>query len=175
MEAATQDLAGDGTLRAVLITDAGEIRCRLLAETAPLTVANFVGLARGLRPFRAEPDGPWITAPYFDGLDFHRVEPGQFVQTGKRGSARWPGFRLQDEIGIGTAMDRAGIMAMANDGSPNSGAAQFFITMAPLRDLDGKYTVFGRCEDDWVVREIASRVEVGRGARLQRVEIGRGD
>jgi peptidyl-prolyl cis-trans isomerase A (cyclophilin A) len=173
LESALAGLEGDGDLRAILVTDAGEVHCRLLPDAAPLTVANFVGLARGLRPFREHDDGEWITAPYYDGLPFHRVEPEQFVQTGKRGSSKWPGFRLQDEIGIGTAMDRAGIMAMANDGTPNSGAAQFFVTLAPLRDLDGKYTLFGRCEDDWVVRDIASRVESGETVRLQRVSIER--
>lgn len=174
LDSALVGLPPEGDLRAVLVTDVGEIHCRLLPDVAPLTVANFVGLARGLRPYREHADGEWVTGPYYDGLPFHRVEPGQFVQTGKRGEEKWPGYRIQDEIGVGTAMDRAGIMAMANDGTPNSGAAQFFVTMGPLRDLDGKYTLFGRCEDDWVVREIAARVGAGGTVTLQRVDIERG-
>lgn len=174
LESALEGLGPEGELRAVLVTDAGDVHCRLLPDVAPLTVANFVGLARGLRPFRENDDGAWITTPYYDGLPFHRVEPGQFVQTGKRGSAKWPGYRIQDEIGVGTAMDRAGILAMANDGAPNTGAAQFFVTMGPLRSLDEKHTVFGRCEDDWVVRDIASRAEAGETVILQRVVIERG-
>ena len=174
MAKAVEGLPEEGDLNALLVTDAGEIHCRLLADTAPLTVANFVGLARGLRPFQSEPGGDWLEQPYYDGLPFHRAVEAQFVQTGKRGSQKWPGFRLQDEVGVGSAFDRPGIMAMATDGGPNTGAAQFFITMGPLRGLDEGYTMFGRCEDDWVVREISKRVLDGQPVVLQRVEISRG-
>jgi peptidyl-prolyl cis-trans isomerase A (cyclophilin A) len=162
-----------GDLRALLVTDAGDIHCDLRSGSAPLTVANFVGLARGLRPFRDEA-GSWVKAPFYDGLTFHRTVPGQFVQTGKRGPGKWPGFRIQDEIGVGDAFDRAGILAMANDGAPNTGAAQFFITMDAARGLDEKHTMFGRCEDDWVVRDIEKRTASGETVTLQRVEISRG-
>lgn len=174
MDRALEGLPAEGDLRARLVTEAGEIHCRLLADSAPLTVANFVGLARGLRPFQPEPNGEWVTEPYYDGLPFHRAVEAQFVQTGKRGGQKWPGFRLQDEVGVGSAFDRPGIMAMATDGGPNTGAAQFFITMEPLRSLDEGYTMFGRCEDDWVVREIGTRVLSGDTVLLEHVEISRG-
>ena len=67
-EEAIADLPGEGPLMAQLETDAGVIHCRLEPETAALTVATFVGLARGLRPFQEEEGGPWITAPYYDEL-----------------------------------------------------------------------------------------------------------
>ena len=154
---AMANLQGEGPLQARIETDAGVIRCRLEPETAALTVANFVGLARGLRPFQEEEGGPWVTAPYYDGLPWHRAIEGQFVQTGRRGSRENPGFDLQDEISPGAKFDRAGVMALANNGSPHSGAAQFFITSDELTHLNGAYAIFGRCEDHHVIRELERR------------------
>lgn len=170
---ALEGLALEGELRAELRTSEGVLHCRLSPETAPLTVANFVGLARGLRPYRDE-QGEWVKSPFFDGLPFHRTVPGQFVQTGRRGRDKWPGFRIQDEVAVGDAFTRPGVMAMANDGSPNSGAAQFFITTGEVRSLDEKHTIFGRCDEEWIVRQIESKGEAGQPAILEHVEITRG-
>jgi peptidyl-prolyl cis-trans isomerase A (cyclophilin A) len=162
-------------LEAVLDTDAGVISCRLDLD-APLAVANFVGLARGLRPFQSEPGGAWQTAPFYDGLEFHRAVPDQFVQTGRRGPQEDPGFHLQDEMSAGHVFDRGGLLALANTGEPNSSAAQFFITMRPLRHLDGKHTIFGACDDEDVVRELERRVLADPAAppRLRTLTIRRG-
>jgi peptidyl-prolyl cis-trans isomerase A (cyclophilin A) len=157
MEEALAGLGESGEVRARLKTSAGEINCRLLVSSAPLTVANFVGLARGLRPFQDE-GGEWVTAPFYDGLEWHRAISGQFVQTGRRGSFERPGFRIQDERSVGNAFDKAGILAMANDGTPHSAGTQFFVTSEALRDLDGGYTIFGRCQEAWVVRELERQV-----------------
>lgn len=144
-------------LEAVIDTDAGVILCALDLDV-PLVVANFVGLARGLRPFQSGPGGPWETAPFYDGLEFHRAVPDQFVQTGRRGESEDPGFHLQDEMSSGHVFDRGGLLALANTGEPHSGAAQFFITTGPLRHLDGKHTIFGTCDDEDVVRELERRI-----------------
>jgi len=164
------------SLRAELDTDAGAIRCRLDPSTAPLAVANFVGLARGLRPFRTSPGGPWEKAPFYDGLPFHRAVPDQFVQTGQRGDQEDPGFHLQDEMSSGHVFDRAGLLALANTGAPHSNAAQFFITTAPLRHLDGKHTILGACDDEDVVRELERRTLADPAAppRLRGLKISRG-
>src|SRR5690606_15375673 len=69
-----------GQYRATLVTDEGPIRCRLHADVAPLAVANFIGLARGLRPFLDPVSQSWVTRPYYDGLSFHRAQERQFVQ-----------------------------------------------------------------------------------------------
>ena len=174
---AVAGLPGEGPLLLALIeTDAGLIHCRLEPETAALTVATFVGLARGLRPFQESPDGPWITAPFYDGLPWHRAVEGQFVQTGRRGPHESPGFVLQDEISPGAQFDRAGVMALANRGTPHSGAAQFFITSTALPSLNGAYAIFGSCDDHHIIRELERQVGDPRTPTptVQRVTIRRG-
>ena len=155
---------GVGQPIANLRTDAGAVRCELAFDTAPLAVANFIGLARGLRPFRDAQSGEWLTGPYYEGLAWHRVEARQFVQTGLRGEAGSEasvGFVLQDERSIGDAFDRPGVLALANDNRPHSSAAQFFVTTAELRALDGRYTIIGRCSNLSVVRELERRAILG--------------
>jgi peptidyl-prolyl cis-trans isomerase A (cyclophilin A) len=166
-------LAGlpEGALGAELHTDAGVVHCTLFVDTAPLTVASFVGLARGLRPYQEMNGGPWITGPFYENLPFHRAFAGQFVQSGRRGDQETPGFVLQDERSIGDAFDRPGKLALANAGVDHSGAAQFFVTTDDLRSFDGKYTIFGRCGDPLIVRDLERRTLAGEMPVLQRVEI----
>ncbi len=175
-EEAVAGLEGEGPLTATLETDAGAIRCRLEPDTAPIAVANFIGLARGLRPFQENTGDAWTRAPFYDGLPWHRAVEGQFVQTGRRGDQENPGFRLQDEISPGAKFDRAGILALANNGAPKSSAAQFFITSAPLPHLNGHYTIFGTCDPEHVIRELERRVKANPDAppRLLKVTIARG-
>ena len=163
----------EGRPRAVLVTSAGPVHCELAIDTAPLTVANFIGLARGVRPFQLEEDGPWIQEPFYVDMPWHRAVERQFVQTGRRGERERPGFRLQDEGSIGDAFDGAGVLAMANEGTEHSGAAQFFVTTDALRQLDGQYTIFGRCSDVLVVRELERAALLGGEdtPRLLRVRI----
>jgi len=151
---------GDAQLWAIFeVTDRGAMQCRLFFEAAPDTVANFVGLARGIRPFRPpavtpnveDPASDWTTAPYYDGTTFHRVIPGFMIQGGDpsatgRGN---PGFVVPDEIRSDLGHDVGGVLSMANRG-PNTAGSQFFITLAPATNLDGSYTIFGRCTEDSV-------------------------
>ena len=160
-----------GTPMAVLVTDEGEIHCRLAIDTAPLTVANFIGLARGLRPFQLEADGPWLREPYYVDLPWHRAIERQFIQTGERGGPSSPGYRLQDERSIGDAFDGPGVLAMANRGMADTAGAEFFVTSAALRDLDGQYTIFGRCSDPFVVRALEERAVEGGDATPRLVEV----
>lgn len=170
-EDAVAGLPEGARLVAVLATDAGEIRCRLDPGEAPIAVASFVGLARGLRPYQTEAGGPWTTGPYYDGLPFHRVVDGEFVQTGRRGAG--PGFRLQDEMSPGHVFDSPGLLALANTGAPHSSAAEFFITFSALSGLKGKHTILGSCDNEDVVRELARRALAAPDAPpiLQRVTI----
>jgi peptidyl-prolyl cis-trans isomerase A (cyclophilin A) len=151
---------GDAQLWAIFeVKDRGAMQCRLFFEAAPDTVANFVGLARGIRPFRPpavtpnvdDPASDWTTAPYYDGTTFHRVIPGFMIQGGDpsatgRGN---PGFVVPDEIRSDLSHDVGGVLSMANRG-PNTAGSQFFITLAPATNLDGSYTIFGRCTEDSV-------------------------
>lgn len=139
---------------AVLVTSLGEVHCSLAIDTAPLTAANFIGLARGRRAFQVEAEGPWISEPFYADLPWHRALQRQFVQTGLRGERERPGFRLQDERSIGDAFDGPGVLAMANDGTPHSGGAQFFVTSSELRGLDGQYAIFGRCSDHALIQRL---------------------
>lgn len=173
LERALAGLPEQGTLHARLVTDEGEIDCTLDLRHAPLSVASFVGLARGLRPFLAE-DGTWHTEPYYVDVPWHRAEEGQFVQTGRRGTLADGGFFVQDEIGYGDSFDRGGVLAMANHGTPHSGSVQFFVTTGPAPHLEGAHTIFGRCDGEAVVRRLERRVARGDAPpRLQRVDITR--
>jgi cyclophilin family peptidyl-prolyl cis-trans isomerase len=116
--------------RAVLETSCGTIEMELFADRTPLTVNNFVFLAR---------------QRFYDGLIFHRVIPGFMNQTGdpKGNGTGGPGYAFKDEIVKDLRFDRPGLLAMANSG-PDSNGSQFFITVAPARHLDGMHTIFGR-------------------------------
>lgn len=174
LEEALAGLPPDGELRATLVTDEGEIECTLDLRHAPLTVASFVGLARGLRPFLGD-DGAWHTEPFYEGIEWHRAVEGQFVQTGRRGTQATGGFLLQDEVSYGDSFDRAGVLAMANTGLEHSGSTQFFVTTGPASHLEGEHTIFGQCDDEAVVRKLERRVSRGEGPPpvLERVEIRR--
>jgi peptidyl-prolyl cis-trans isomerase A (cyclophilin A) len=172
VEEALAGLPATGTLHARLVTDEGEIDCTLELQHAPLTVASFVGLARGLRPFLAA-DGQWRTEPYYRDLAWHRAEDGQFVQTGRREGQDTGGFALQDEVSYGDSFDRAGMLAMANTGAPHSGSVEIFVTTGPVPHLEGAHTIFGRCDGEAVARKLERRVVRGEAPRLLRVDITR--
>ncbi|KRG48179.1 peptidylprolyl isomerase [Stenotrophomonas panacihumi] len=110
-------------------TSRGPIKIELFADKAPLTVANFVNLAK---------------RGFYDGLNFHRVIADFMVQGGcPEGSGRGgPGYRFEDETNNGVRHDR-GVLSMANAG-PNTNGSQFFITHVATPWLDGKHTVFGK-------------------------------
>lgn len=117
------------TYTARIKTARGEITVELFAADAPLTVENFVNLAR---------------SGFYDGTTFHRVIPGFMVQGGDpTGTGRGgPGYQFRDEFSSQRHRS-AGILSMANAG-PGTNGSQFFITLAPTPHLDGKHTVFGR-------------------------------
>lgn len=148
LEEALVGLPGRGSLWVEMQTTQGMIRCRLFETQTPITVANFVGLARGLRPALDETQEAWTKRPYFDGVPFHRVIPGFVIQGGDpTGTGRGDtGYVIPDEFVEGLLHDEPGILSMANRG-PGTGGGQFFVTLAPLPHLDGKHTVFGKCDD----------------------------
>ncbi len=124
-------------LYAVVATPRGTIVLELFPDKAPLAVASFVGLAEGAFTGTGK--------PYFDGIVFHRVEPGFVIQGGDptgTGSGG-PGYRFPNEIDPSLSFDSAGVLGMANAGADTNGS-QFFITLAPAKALDGGYTIFGR-------------------------------
>ncbi len=145
-----------GVLRAVLHTSMGDIRCDLLVDEAPVTVANFVGLAEGTQAWTDPRTGEAGEGPLYKDILFHRVIPDFMVQGGDpTGTGRaGPGYRFHDEIDPSLRFDRTGLLAMANAG-PGTNGSQFFVTDGPAEHLSGRHTIFGRCVDVDVVSTIA--------------------
>lgn len=180
IEDATRGLPGQGTLTAVIETSMGSFSCELFEKDAPNTVANFVGLARGLRPFRDPTSGDWKKKAFYDGLIFHRVIPGFMIQGGDvtgRGSGN-VGYSISDEKNAPHSFATGGMMAMANRG-PNTGDSQFFITEGPTTALDdggragGHYQIFGQCKEVALVKSIARVPRDGMDRPMQEVRIKR--
>ena len=101
-------LPDKGPFEAKIKTTRGELRCKLFDDKAPVATANFVGLARGVRPFKDR--GKWITRPAYDGTLFHRVIKGFMIQGGDPlGTGRGePGYVFKDELWPGGKHDRPG-------------------------------------------------------------------
>ena len=154
---ATKDLPGAGALYATIDTSNGTLSCKLYDDKAPVTVANFVGLARGLRPWQDPATRQWVTRPAYDGTPFHRIVKGFMIQGGdaKGNGTGEAGYVIKDEVWPGAKHDRAGLLCMANRG-PNTNSAQFFITDAAAPHLDSGYTIFGECSPDATIHAIAS-------------------
>jgi peptidyl-prolyl cis-trans isomerase A (cyclophilin A) len=147
-----------GTLVADLETSKGTIRCTLLPDVAPQTVLNFVQLAEGGKTWTHPQTKEQTSAPLYDGTIFHRVIPNFMIQGGDplgKGTGG-PGYRFVDETSPDVTFDAPGLLAMANSG-PNTNGSQFFITdRAKPTHLNGRHTIFGRCENLDVVEAIAS-------------------
>ena len=129
-----------------------------------MTVANFVGLATGKKPWRDPKTDRIETKPFFDGLIFHRVIPGFMIQGGDPLGVGMggPGYSFDDEIWDGAHVG-PGALAMANAGTRGghgTNSSQFFIMEGSREDLNQKHTVFGACGDLDVVQRIA-RVKTG--------------
>jgi cyclophilin family peptidyl-prolyl cis-trans isomerase len=116
--------------RAILKTEKGEVVIELFADRAPVTVNNFVFLAR---------------QGWYNDITFHQVITGVVAITGDPSGTGFggPGYTIPDEITETLTFDAPGMVGMLNAG-PNTGGSQFFITMAPLPQLSGRYTLFGR-------------------------------
>jgi peptidyl-prolyl cis-trans isomerase A (cyclophilin A) len=141
---------------AIFETTAGNITCTLFPQQAPLTVANFIGLATGTKAWKDPKTGQMMHTPLYNGTIFHRVIPNFMIQGGDpigTGTGD-PGYSFKDEFSSDLTFDQPGRLAMANSG-PNTNGSQFFITEVPTPHLNGKHTIFGQCEDLDVVKKIA--------------------
>ncbi len=127
-------------LYAKMETSKGDMIIRLEEKEAPVTVANFVGLAQGKLKNSSKPEG----TPFYDGTIFHRVIKNFMIQGGDpKGTGMGdPGYKFDDEVN-GLTHSGKGILSMANSG-PNTNGSQFFITHTATPHLDGRHTVFGK-------------------------------
>ena len=146
---------------AIFKTEKGDITVELFADRAPLTVENFVNLAR---------------AGFYDGTTFHRVINGFMAQggdptgTGTGG----PGYQFGDEFHPSLRHDGAGVLSMANAG-PSTNGSQFFITHGPTPHLDDRHSVFGKVTAGMDVvnslRERDPQRDRQPGDRIETIEI----
>lgn len=148
---------------ALLKTEKGDVRIELFADRVPVTVNNFVFLAR---------------QGFYDGVTFHRVIPGFMAQTGDPTAtgAGGPGYTFEDEFDASLRHDSAGVVSMANRGA-NTNGSQFFITYVPQPHLDDRHTVFGRVLEGMDVvesltpRDPSQNAQAPAGDRIITVEI----
>jgi len=127
-------------LYAIFKTSMGEIDVALYEKDTPLTVRNFVGLAKGTKPWKDPKTGAMVTRPLYNNTIFHRIMMDGMIQGGDPTGtgAHECGVTVRDEFLPGLKFDRPGRLAMANTGTPNSGGCQWFITVAsPIHDYDG--------------------------------------
>jgi cyclophilin family peptidyl-prolyl cis-trans isomerase len=129
-------------------TNMGTFKIKLYPEEAPKTVEHIKGL---------------VEKGFYDGIIFHRIISGFVIQggdptgTGTGGS----GKSIPDEFRNNLKHNKKGMVAMANSGRPNSQDSQFYITLAPLEFLDGKYTVFGEVVEGMDVITEMGNVQTG--------------
>jgi len=133
-----------GPLYATMKTSMGDVVLVLFEDKAPKTVANFVGLASGSKEWTDPKTGQPVKRPFYNGTTFHRVIPGFMIQGGDPlGNGRGgPGYKFEDEFSPDLKHSKPGILSMANAG-PNTNGSQFFITVRPTPQLDGRHAVFG--------------------------------
>ncbi|MGB9640311.1 MAG: peptidylprolyl isomerase [Anaerolineales bacterium] len=120
----------DKNIFATIQTRRGDIELELYPQYAPLTVNNFVFLAK---------------QGFYDGVTFHRVISNFVIQGGDPSGtgSGGPGYRFADEVKDNPLKHEKGVISMANAG-PNTNGSQFFITHSPQPHLNGKHTVFGK-------------------------------
>jgi cyclophilin family peptidyl-prolyl cis-trans isomerase len=147
--------------RARFKTERGEIVAELFADKAPLTVENFVNLAR---------------SGFYDGTTFHRVIAGFMAQGGDpTGTGHGgPGYQFDDEFSPELRHDGPGVLSMANAG-PGTNGSQFFITYGATPHLDDRHSVFGRVVEGIDVLGAIRERDPGRdrepGDRNETIEI----
>jgi peptidyl-prolyl cis-trans isomerase A (cyclophilin A) len=163
---------GTGKLIATIATNKGTLHCELFEQQAPMTVANFVGLATGQKPW-IDPKTKQVVKgkPFYDGLVFHRVIPQFMIQGGDPLGVGMggPGYQFADEIGL-ALKHQPGTLSMANAG-PGTNGSQFFINQVATSWLDGRHTIFGHCKEVDVITAITNLPRGANDAPLEPVKI----
>ena len=139
---------------AVIETSKGTIKFELYEKDAPITTSNFVGLA---------------DAHFYDGLKFHRVEPGFVIQGGCPNGTGTGSSDKKIKLEVSPALKHgdAGAVAMARSQAPDSASCQFYITLGPAQFLDGNYAVFGRVTEGL---DVVKNIRIGDVMSSVRIE-----
>ena len=134
-------------IKITLHTTAGDIDATLYGSKAPMTVANFLNLAK---------------RGYYNNVAFHRVIEGFMLQGGDptESGRGGPGYKFGDEFHADLRHRAPGVFSMANAG-PGTNGSQFFIMDGSAPHLDGGYTIFGKCGPDSVIEKLSSSPTVG--------------
>lgn len=141
-------------------TSKGTIKMQIYQKDAPITAGNFIDL---------------VQRGFYNGLTFHRVDPGFIIQGGDpkgngTGTFIDPQTRTERQIPLeikpGLRHNEAGVVAMARSGDPNSASCQFYITLAPSPKLDGNYAVFGK-----VIEGMPNVMSIRPGDKIIHAEI----
>ena len=134
MTVAVQSYSKEYKMKVKIITAKGDVNINLLPDKSPVTVANFVNLAK---------------KGYYNGLTFHRVIENFMAQGGDPNGTGTggPGYQFEDEVDNGLNFSKAGKLDMANAG-PGTNGSQFFITTVPTEWLNGNHTIFGEVVSD---------------------------
>ncbi|MFA7257085.1 MAG: peptidylprolyl isomerase [Kiritimatiellales bacterium] len=155
---AVQGAPTNDGMYATMQTTMGDVCFELYYTNVPRTVANFVSLAEGTRPWIDPRDTFVSNDPYYNGIIFHRVITNFMIQCGSpQGTGTdGPGYTFEDEFNPILRHDHPGVVSMANSGADSNGG-QFFITVTDTSWLDDVHTVFGNViEGMQVVSNIAA-------------------
>ena len=152
-QAATRNNKPETGRWAEITTNKGVIKFALYEKDAPITTKNFINL---------------VEKKFYDGLTFHRVEPGFVVQGGDpNGNGTGSSDKtIKLEVSPKLNHDAAGVVAMARSSNPDSASCQFYITLAPAPFLDMKYAVFGRVTEGM---DVVNKLEVGDVMKTVRI------
>ena len=148
-------------LYATFKTSMGDFTARLFEKETPITVKNFVDLELGRKKWQDPKTQQWTTRPLYNNTIFHRVIAGFMIQGGDPAGngAGNVGFTIKDEFVPTLRFDRPGLLGMANIGEPNTGAAQFFVTVAPYAYGNNKHTIWGEVVEGYDVVQKISQVK----------------
>jgi len=149
--------ADDQELRAKFTTTEGAFEAKLFYKEAPMTVSNFVELAR---------------KGFYNGLIFHRVIPNFMIQGGdpKGNGTGGPGYTFADEFHPTLRHSKAGMLSMANSG-PGTNGSQFFVTVNATPHLDNRHSIFGEVVSGYDVVKKISEVKASNDKPLKDVKI----
>lgn len=137
---------------AIIETDKGAIKFEIYEDRAPVTAKNFIDLAN---------------AGFYNGLTFHRVEPGFVIQGGDPKGDGTGGSGKSIPLEINRNLTHVtGAVGMARTSDPNSATSQFYITLAPAHSLDGSYAVFGQVVEG---QDVVEKISIGDRVKSVRI------